>query len=241
VASAELQRLWRLAQIDRQIVEVRTRAAQLDVGQRSQAAIDKLMPEYEEAKSKLKSAEQNVTDLELKQKGDELKKKKKIHQELYGGKIVNPREVANLEKEIAMIQKHQDEDAEKLLELYDLLPAATDAYKAVAAKYDALVKQRDERRKVAVTEKAKLEAAFKEASAKRPEAVKGISPGLLARYDNIRQLHGGIGMVEAILKTSNCGGCGTHLPERTLSLLKDDKVAICEDCHRLLYFTEGAV
>jgi predicted nucleic acid-binding Zn-ribbon protein len=240
VASAELQRLWRLAQIDREIADIRSRAANLDAGQRAQAAIDKLSPEYEGAKAKLKGAEQTIADLELKQKGDD-QKKKKIQQEMYGGKVVNAREVANLEKEIAMIQRHQDEDSEKLLELYDLLPEASKQFDEVAVKYDALVKQRDEKRKAALGERTLLEAAFKELAARRPEALKGISPSLMARYDNIKQLHNGIGMVEVVKKTGNCGGCGTHLPERTISLLKDDKIGICEDCHRLLYYTEGVV
>ncbi len=240
MASNELQRLWKLAQIDRQIVEIRNRAAALDVGQRAQSEINKLSLEYEAAKLKLKAVEQEVTDLELKQKGDE-QKRQKVHQELYGGKVVNPKEVLMLEKEIEIIKRHQDDDAEKLLELYDALPGLTQAYKEVADKVSALTKQRDERRKVAMTEKTALETSFKEVSAKRPEAAKGISPSLMARYDNIRQLHGGIGMVEVIKKTGNCGGCGTHLPERTIALLKDDKIAICEDCHRLLYHTEGLV
>jgi predicted nucleic acid-binding Zn-ribbon protein len=240
VASAELQRLWRLAEIDRQIVEVRHRAAALDVGQKQQVEIDQLTPSYNEAKSAVKGTEQLVTDLELKQKGDD-QKVKKIQSDLYGGKIVNPREAGNFEKEIELIKRHQDEDAEKLLTLYDELPPLTKTFEALAVKMKALTKLRDEHRAAGMAEKTKLEASFKALSARRPEALKGISPGLLARYDNIRQLHGGIGMVEIIKKTGNCGGCGTHLPDRTVILAKEEKAAICEDCHRLLYYTEGLV
>lgn len=212
----------------------------MDVGQRQQAEIDKLSPAHNEAHQKLKETQQRITDLELAQKGDD-QKRAKIGKELFGGKVINPREVANLEKEIEIIKRKQDVEADSLLELYDELPPLRKAFDELAAKMNKLVAERDEKRKAAVAEKAKIESTFKELSSRRPEATKGISAGLLARYDNIRQHHGGVGMVEIIKKTGNCGGCGTHLPERTVSLLKDDKIALCESCHRLLYFTEGVV
>ncbi|HWD39150.1 MAG TPA: C4-type zinc ribbon domain-containing protein [Fimbriimonas sp.] len=240
MASGELQRLWKLAEIDRQLLEVRKRAASLNVGQKIQGEIAELQAEEAEVGGKARALQREITDLELAQKGDE-EKKKRFHNELYGGKVVNPREVANIEKEIESIKKKQDSDAEKLLLLYDQLPPAKKAADAVQAKIDERQKALAEQRKKAIAEKQTLENAFKQLTAKRPEAAKGLSPSLLARYDAIRQKQNGIGMVEVDKKTGTCSGCGTHLPERTLTFLKEDKVATCESCHRLLYYTEGVI
>ncbi len=238
--SAELQRLWKLAQIDRQIVEIRHQAAALQVGQRAQAELEQLQAEEGEVGGRARAIKQEITDLELAQKGGD-EKRKKIQKEIYGGKVVNPREVANLEKEIESIKHKQDRETERLLELYDLLPPAAKAAEEVQARLkvqqEVMVKKRQE----AMETKKKLEEAFHRLTAQRPDALKGISPTLLARYENIRKNHGGIGMVEVEKRTLNCGGCGMHQPERTITILKEDKVAVCEACHRILYYTEGAV
>lgn len=239
MASTDLQRLWRLAQIDALLLEVRNRAASLDVGQRIQAQIDALVKEDEEFGGKYRTLHRELADQELKQKTAE-EKLKKIDKDLYGGKVINPREVEALEKEIATIKRRRDEDAERMLELYDLIGPAKEEADKHQAKIEAKRKELVERRKLAVKEKELLEAKFKELNAKRPEAAKAVSPGLLAKYDSIRQRHGGIGMVEA-LKKGSCAGCGMKLPEKVLQGLKEERTITCEACHRLLYYTEGLV
>jgi predicted nucleic acid-binding Zn-ribbon protein len=237
--SAEIARLWKLAQIDHQIADVRNRAATLDVGQREQAALNGLAGEIEVVGGKAKKLQQEITDLEIAQKSD-ADKRMKIESEIYGGKVINPREVANLEKEIAIIQKKRDSDAEKLLELYEEAPPSLTAWDELKVKVDALNEAMAKKRATASVQKKQIEDAFHQLAAKRPEAAKAVPPNLLARYETIKKNHGS-GMVELDRKTGNCGGCGTHQPERTIQMLREDKLAQCESCHRILYYTEGAV
>jgi hypothetical protein len=240
MASLELQRLWKLAQIDRQIVEIRKQAASLGVWQREQAELEKLQAEEQEVGGSAKALRQEIADLELSQKADDAKRKK-IHKEIFGGQVVNPKEIANLEKEIATIKKKQDSDADRLLELYELLPPAVtlqeEAEKKLKAQQEVIAQKRQE----ALTQKKTLEESFHKLGAARPEASKGISPTLLARYESIRKNHSGIGMVEIDKRTGNCSGCGMHLPVRVITMVREDKVAVCEACHRILYYTEGVV
>ena len=88
--------------------------------------------------------------------------------------------------------------------------------------------------------KGDLEREFARLNKLRPEAAKIVNPTLLARYENVRQRHAGVGMSE-VTKKGACSGCGTNLPERTLQALREDKVGACEACHRLLYYTEGVI
>jgi len=236
----ELQRLWKLAEIDRKLLEIRKRAAALDVGQRIQAELDRLTQEENEAKGRYKSVQQETTDLELAQKSDEAKLKK-IDAELFGGKVINPREVANLEKEIEIIKRKKGQDEERLLELYDAVEAPKAEYEAAHKKVEAKQAELAERKKKALTEKKLLEDAFAQLAPRRNEATKGISPTAVARYDAIRQKHGGIGMARIDLKTQTCGGCGTHLPEKSVLAAKEEKLVACEECHRLLYYSESVV
>ncbi|MDR3687789.1 MAG: hypothetical protein P4L46_00300 [Fimbriimonas sp.] len=239
MASAELQRLWKLCRIDTGLVEIRKRAAALDPGRQVMAELEELKKQDQEVGGRARKLSSELTDLELAQKGID-DKLKKIDKELYGGKVVNPREVENLEKEIAILKRHRGANDEKILELWETLPPAKEA----AAKIDALIQEKQkqlvERKKAAMALKATLEAEFARLTQLRPEATKGIPPTLMARYDVIRQRNDGIGMTE-VTKKQTCGNCGTVLPERTVQGLRDEKVISCEACHTILYLSEGVV
>ncbi len=238
MASSELLRLWKLAQVDRALVEIRARAATLDVGQKLSTEIAAL--EKEEAPSRVRSLRMELKDLEQGQKTIQ-DKVKKIESDLYSGKIVNPKEVLNYEKEIAALKKQSGSSDERIMELWELLPPAEEAAQQVQTKIDEKTKELGERRKKALADKALLEQDFKKYTAARPQLADGVkNPSLLARYDSIRQRHAGLGMAE-VTKKQTCGACGTSLPERMIQLLKDDKISTCESCHRILYYSEGLI
>ncbi|HSI72050.1 MAG TPA: C4-type zinc ribbon domain-containing protein [Fimbriimonas sp.] len=240
MASPEISRLWKLAQVDRALAEIRVRAAALDVGQKIQAEITAIEKEEAEVGGTARSLRSELADLELQQKSID-DKIKRIDKELYGGKIVNPREVENFEKEIAGLKKQRGKADERILELWELLPPAEAAASGVQKRLEDKKQQLAERRKKAVQEKGMLEADYKKYTALRPELAEAVkNPTLLARYDSLRQRHSGLGMAEVTRKQS-CGVCGTNLPERTIQMLKDDKLVTCESCHRILYYTEGIV
>jgi uncharacterized protein len=237
---AELQRLWKLAQVDRALVDVRARAAALDPGKKLMAELQALEKVEQEVGGKARALLAEQRDLELQQLGFQ-EKLKRIDKELYGGKVVNPREVEHLEKETAALKRQRDAHDERLLELMEELPPAQEAAAGVESKIAEKKKQLAERRKQALVEKANLEAEYKRLNEARPAVAEAVrNPSLMARYDAIRQRHGGIGMAQ-VTKKHSCGECGTNLPTKTVESAKEDRVVMCESCHRILYYTEGIV
>lgn len=239
MASAELQRLWKLNQIDSGLAEVRQKAAHLDIGKKLLAEIEELKKQDAEVGGQARKLSADLTDLEVAQKGID-DKLKRIDKELYGGKIVNSREVENFEKEVVSLKRQRDANDEKILGLWEVVPPAKLAAEKIEAKIAEKQKQLSERKKAALIEKAALETEFARLNKLRPDAVKGIGPGLLNKYEGIRQRMGGVGMAEASRKNT-CGGCGTVIAERMVQSLREDKVITCESCHKILYFTEGVV
>ena len=238
MASPELRRLWKLSRIDTALLEIRTRAANLDVGAKITAQIQQLEAEDAKVGDEARALHAEQRDLELRQKTIQ-DKLKKIDKELYSGKFLGPRDVENFEKEKEALRRQRDRDDERLLELFDIVPPAMETAKKIAAQIEDAKARLVERRSRAKQEKVLLETEFARLTAARPEAAKVVPPALLARYDMVRQKSNGMGMVEVV--GTSCGGCGTNLPERTLQALREDKTATCEACHRLLYFTEGVV
>ena len=239
MASAELQRLWKLSQVDAKIVEIRKKAASLDIGQTVLAQIEALKKQDAEIGGQYRALKSEQADLELAQKGID-DKIKRIDKELYGGNVVNAREVENFEKEIASLKKQRDQNDERILQLWDLVPPAKEASEKIDAQIKTKKVELAEKQKAAIVAKTALEAEFAKMNQLRPDATRGITASLMARYDSLRQRNGGIGMAECT-KKQTCGHCGTVLPERTLQGLKEDKLITCESCHSILYYTEGVI
>jgi hypothetical protein len=239
MASAELRQLWKLHLIDEGLLEVRKRAANLDPGRALLSEIKGIESELAETGGSARSLASELTDLELKQKGI-ADKVKKIEANLYGGKIVNPREVEGFQKEVSLLNAQRASFDERVLELWDLVPPAKEAADLIEKRLAVKKSELAEFQKKVLQDKAQLEVEFKRLSAERPEMAKLIAPPLLARYETVKKQHDGIGMA-LIKKDKTCGGCGTLQPERTLQAAREDRTVTCESCHRILYYTEGLI
>lgn len=239
MASPELRRLWKLHQVDSGLVEVRHRAAALDPGRQIMAELKALEKQQATDGAAAKALHAEQLDIELAQKSID-DKLKKIDSEIYGGKVVNPREIDALEREVVILKKKRSDYDDRLLELMDLLPPAKELSdkidRAIAIRRKALA----EKQKAAMAEKAVLEARYAELNKQRPELAKAVPPDLLTRYEATRKRTDGTGMAEIVAKKT-CGSCGMQLPERVIVSAAEDRLTTCEACHRILYYTEGVV
>lgn len=239
MSSPALQRLWKLSEIDAGLVEVRKRAAALDPGKSIMAEIKELEADHAQKESTAKELSRELTDLELKQKGID-EKLKKIGTELYGGKIVNPREVEAYEKEVEILKRQRASMDGRIVELWDLTPPATQAASDVLKKIEAKKAKLAEYQKQVVKEQERLKAEFARLNSLRAPATQGIDPGTMARYEAIRQKHGGVGMTK-VTALNTCEMCGMKLPLKSVELAKEGRLVTCEACHRILYYTEGLI
>lgn len=237
--SLRLRALHHLHQIDAAIASLRDQAAALDPGRAIQARLAKLNQSHAAAAADHSKLKAELTDLEVQQKGIE-EKLKKIDREVYGGKVVNPREVENLQKEIDILKRQRGAHDERILELWELVPPAAAKAEEAAKQIDAAKTELAEFQKEVLQKRSKLEQEFRARSAERPEAAKKVEPALLTRYESIRQKHGGLGMT-TIDKRGACMLCGTLLPRKTVEAALEDRVVTCETCHRILYASEGLI
>jgi len=239
MASADLLHLWKLHLVDASLQEIRDKAAALDPGRAIMAKLEVAQKELDAQLGEAKSLLGEQTDLELQQKSID-EKIKKFDKQLYGGQVVNPREVEAINKEIALLKKQRGDMDGRILELWELVPPAQAKAQEAQAVVDGLKADLKEFQKGAMAQKAALEQAYKETGAKRAGALAEVPGSLLARYDAIRQRHGGIGM-SRISKRGTCGACGTSLPTKVIEDAKDDRVVTCEECHRILFFSESVI
>ncbi len=198
----------------------------------------RLADDFEKKKASLKAAEADLKTTQLKQKekegelGQKEEKVKKLQGQLY--QLKTNKEYSAMELEIKGLQADDSLLEEDILRLID----AVDESKAkVAKEKEALaVLERDYKEQVDVLKKraAELTAQVAELEDKRKAYTPNIDVKILSQYERVMK-RDGIGIVP--VKKNSCGGCRITLPPQTVNEMQmNDKLIMCEECARILYW-----
>ncbi|MEU6771539.1 C4-type zinc ribbon domain-containing protein [Streptomyces sp. NPDC046759] len=159
-------------------------------------------------------------------------------QRLDSGAVTSPKDLANLQHEIASLAKRQGDLEDVVLEVMERRESAqervgelSERVASVQAKIDAATGRRD-----AANQEIDAEAG---SVAKEREVVAAAVPAdLLKLYDKLREQQGGIGAARLYART--CQGCRQELAITELNEIRaaaPDTVVRCENCRRILVRT----
>jgi uncharacterized protein len=159
-------------------------------------------------------------------------------QRLDAGQVASPRDLENLQSEVASLTRRQSDLEEVVLDIMERQETAEGRRQEAAAERVTIGGDRETvtaRRDASLAEIA--EQAGK--AADRRASVASQEPAdLLALYERMREQHGGVGA--AALRRGRCEGC--HLSLNTVDLnniraADPDEVLRCEECRRILVRT----
>ncbi|MEJ5241773.1 MAG: C4-type zinc ribbon domain-containing protein [Anaerolineales bacterium] len=153
---------------------------------------------------------------------------------LYGGKIHNPKELQDLEREIAALKRHLSVLEERLLEAMiqeeeeeRALHAAQEEMKAVE---NALATEHS----LLLGEMSRLEQETQRLQVERQVALQGVDERLLAEYESLRSMKRGLAV--AAVSEGACAACGTLLtPAQQQQARQLQQIFHCPNCGRILY------
>ncbi|MDL2079340.1 C4-type zinc ribbon domain-containing protein [Streptomyces sp. GXMU-J15] len=159
-------------------------------------------------------------------------------QRLDSGAITSPKDLENLQREIASLAKRQGDLEDVVLEVMERRESAqervaelTERVSSVQSKIDDATGRRD-----AAYEEIDGEAAT---VTKEREVVAGSVPAdLLKLYEKLREQQGGIGAAKLYQRT--CQGCRQELSITDINDIRaaaPDTVVRCENCRRILVRT----
>jgi uncharacterized protein len=237
MASVELHRLYQLHRIDVSLLEIEKKLVALsgqtvyhNNAKASQLLADKAKLAFDERNDKLKDLEmQNSTFNE---------KIKAIDKILFAGTVTNTREIEAYESQKHGLKHKIDANDEPLLELYEEVPPLQKAFDEAVSVQKIHQQKLAEFTTKAATQSVELRAKSKELESQRPSALKGIDEVLMRKYEGIKKVHHGIGMAR-ITREMTCEECGCHVAEKSRALLNEDRVVTCEECHRILFQSDG--
>ncbi len=239
-ASVEAQlRLLELADLDAELSRLdhrRRSLPELEEYQRIEARDAGLRDEL----AALEAAESDLRREQAKAEADVDQVRSRVERDrtrLDAGQVSSPRELENLQSEIASLIRRQSDLEEIVLDVMERQEAAELRNNALTQEEGALARERDEvaaRRDVALGEISEQE---EKAGSLRASVAADVPGDLLDLYGKLRAQHG---VGAAALRRGRCEGCHLSLNTVELAHLRaapPDEVLRCEECRRILVRT----
>ncbi|MGE5261803.1 MAG: zinc ribbon domain-containing protein [Acidobacteriota bacterium] len=224
--------LERLQSIDQEWDEKTKRARQIDERLASDPAVTARRADLEaeerlhaEGRSTLRTREMEAksVDLEIKE----------IEGRLYGGRVSNPKELQDLEKDLQMHKRQRSHLDDQLLELME---AVDQTQKRVDEKSAALKKVEGTRATDVESlsrERETITARLAALTADREQLRATLDADALRTYDYLRRTKAGRAVSQ--IRTGACSACGVSVPTGLVQRVRaGSELVFCSGCGRIL-------
>jgi len=225
--------LYRLQLVDTRLDEIRARLEEIRQTLENDVELQRLKKQVAETDAALK-----LTQHTLKQAESEVTKQKvKIEQseaKLYSGIVKNPKELQDLQNEVASLKRHLTTLEDRQLEAMLDEESAEQANQAMLNKLEQLKARRADQNQTLTAEQADLNKELERFEAERQAARAPLDPELLAVYEELRQRKSGLAI--ASISEGACAACGTTLtPALNQSARSTTQIQNCPTCGRILF------
>jgi uncharacterized protein len=228
------QTVFQLEQVDteveqreaalRDLQQRRTRHPELD----SAIARLKSLTEREAAIAReSRSADSELADIEARMK--------RTHGRLYGGTVVDPRELASLERELEHAGSQRDTVEERCFELMERLDALQTSVRTERKRVADLETTWEREKPVLADEVQRLAASVEALKLQREPLVTSLDPRTRDTYTRLRA---SLGHAVSTISGGVCSWCHVTIPPKDLQHARGAALVACPNCRRILYAGE---
>jgi len=224
--------LYRLQLVDSRMDEIRARLEEIRQTLENDAELRRAKKQATETDETLKQAQHT-----LKQAEAEVDKQKiKIEQSeanLYSGNVKNPKELQDLQNEVAALKRHlatlEDRQLEAMLEE----EAAEQSNQTALDKLERVNTRLADQNKSLTAEQADLNKEIERFEAERQAALAPLDANLLTIYEELRQQKWGLAITA--VSDGACDACGTTLTPALNQSARSSQLCYCPTCGRILF------
>jgi len=190
------------------------------------------------AREKLKAARKNLEELQHQQRSleweiDDLASKiKAVDDQLYSGRINNPKELSNLQHEVELLKAKRAGGETKDLEIMGQVESVEASVAALSHELEATTTEWQREQEQMRKEKAALEDSLSDLRQKRGAMTAEIDPKVLTLYEQLRKNKK---WAVARVEQGICRGCRISLPSSELQQVRSNALVQCGSCSRILY------
>ncbi|HBX69045.1 MAG TPA: hypothetical protein DEH25_06600 [Chloroflexi bacterium] len=229
------QNLYHLQQIDTKIDQARQRLEQIEVLLSDNANLRKATVLSQRAEKNLEMAKKDLREAESKVKEQRIK----IEQSeaaLYGGSIRNPKELQDLQNEVAALKRFLEILEERQLEsmlVVDEAGAKNQDAQNILKKYRT---QAEKQQASLMQERDQIIHEGQNLNNLRGGADKVIAAEDRKIYERLRKQHAGVAVAK--VRDQACGACGSTLTASLFQAARSpSQIIFCDSCGRILYAT----
>jgi predicted nucleic acid-binding Zn-ribbon protein len=208
------------------------------------AEIERLEAQVDALRDDVVRAETEVSDLarETKKFEDEIEqvraRRTRDEKHLNSGSVTNPKQLEELQHEVATLNKRQSDLEDGELEVMERAETAQAVLDQLVSQRDALLAKRDEAGIARDKAFGEIDEEIVRSSTERTELAATFPADLLALYERLRAEHGGVGA--GAIERGRCGGCRLHLMQNEKADIRAagvDDVLRHEECGRIMVRT----
>ncbi len=223
--------LYHLQQID----------SEKDAKENRRAEVEAALGETEtlqQARRDVKKTEKRARELARKQRDLELEieslseKASRSEERLYSGKVTNPGELEDLQREISSLKRRRRRMEDDLLEMMIEREEAEDAHENAVAHLQETESSWENQQAALRAEREALESRLAELTEEREETLPAIDSADLTTYQMLREHKGG--QAVACVQDGVCKGCGVTITSNLDWKLREGELMRCDTCGRLL-------
>jgi predicted nucleic acid-binding Zn-ribbon protein len=226
-------KLYRLQQIDSQLDWIHTRLLEIEAALQDDATLQQASEAtrqsenaHQAALKALHHSEDNVRQQRLKIEQNEAS--------LYGGKIRNPKELKDLENEVASLKRYLSVLEDRQLEAMLAEEDAMGSLKLVRETMEQAHAGFEHRCGDLVREKEKILKDQERLDGERQAAIGSILPEDMAQYVQLRKTRRGVAVAMVVERA--CSACGSTLNATLLNAVHSpNQITVCDACGRILY------
>jgi hypothetical protein len=190
------------------------------------------------AQTKLASEQKRLSELRHRQRAleweiDDLTSKLTATEEqLYSGRIKNPKELTSLQHEVNILKAKRDQLETSVLEIMDQVELAEASVSALSGEFKKLEAEWQNQQQQLSAEIEKLKDKLSELKHRRKLLSAEIAPQVVELYDRLKKQKG-----QAVAKVEQgiCRGCRISLPFSELQRARGGDLVQCSSCGRILF------
>jgi hypothetical protein len=225
--------LFRLQQIDSQMDQARARLEAI----RQALENDIELRAATESASAAESAHIEAERAQRQAEAEVQSQRIKIEQaeaSLYGGNVRNPKELQDLQHDVASLKKYLATLEDRLLESMLATEAAASSLAEARAAYSQVESRLGDQTRDLTAERARLAHNLERLEAERKAATSPVDAKLLEQYESLRRERRGIAVTT--VSDGACAACGSNLtPANQQTARSSAQIARCSTCGRILF------
>ena len=229
--------LYRLQRVDSQLDALQAQLAVLNARLASSPAVQKAQADLAAAQARAAEARSKAKTLEQDSQGL-AEKIREVEEQLYGGKVTNPRELIDFQAEAESLQRNRSGVDDKQLAAIEAAEAAEKMEAAAGERLSAAEAARVEEVAGIARDKEPIEAAIAKLGEEREAVVVNVPVEDLSTYDALRNRKRGVAV--ALLEDGICAACGVAPSSSRIQAARQGGGLVhCSNCERIIYAESG--